>query len=219
LSVALALPPDEAAEFLARARRSNHMEQGNAPQRSAAALYDNGLPVPLTPLLGREREQAALLDLLGRETTRLLTLTGPAGVGKTRLALELAATLRRERGLDVVFVGLIPVHEPERVLPAIARALGVRESDSLPLREAILYALQDRDILLALDNFEQVLPAARAVLELLIARSRVTALVTSRSALNVRGERTFPVAPLALPDPAQMDSLAGLRQAPAVALF
>jgi predicted ATPase/DNA-binding XRE family transcriptional regulator len=218
LSVALALPPEEAMEFLARARRSSHLEQGGA-SISAEAAYDDGLPVPLTPLLGREREQAALLDLLGRETTRLLTLTGPAGVGKTRLALELAATLRRERRQDVVFVGLIPVHEPERVLPAIAEALGVRETDSLPLREAILHALQDRDILLALDNFEQVLPAARAVLELLIARSRVKALVTSRSALNVRGERSFPVAPLALPSLQQLDSLKELRFVPAVALF
>ncbi len=105
------------------------------------------------------------------------------------------------------------------MLPAIAQALGVRESDSLPLREAILHALQDRDIVLALDNFEQVLPAARAVLELLIARPRVKALVTSRSALNVRGERSFPVAPLALASPQQLDSLTELRFAPAVALF
>ena len=219
LSVALALSPEEATEFLAKARKSYSVEQDDAPQISAETSYDAGLPVPLTSLLGREHEQASLLELLGRETTRLLTLTGPAGVGKTRLALELAATLRREQRQEVVFVGLIPVHEPERVLPAIAQALGVRESDSLPLRDAILHALQDRDIVLALDNFEQVLPAARAVLDLLIARPRVKALVTSRAALNVRGERSFPVAPLALPDPRQLDSLEELRCAPAVALF
>jgi predicted ATPase/DNA-binding XRE family transcriptional regulator len=219
LSAALALSPEEAAEFLSKARRSYHAGHDDAPQSSSKTSYDDGLPVPLTSLLGREREQMALLELLGRETTRLLTLTGPAGVGKTRLALALAATLRHEQRQDVVFVGLIPVQEPERVLPAIAQALGVRKTDDAPLRTAILQALQDRDTLLVLDNFEQVLPAARAVLELLIACPRAKALVTSRAALNVRGERNYPIAPLALPDPQDLDSLKELRFAPAVALF
>src|SRR5581483_3148154 len=90
---------------------------------------------------------------------------------------------------------------------------------AMPLREGILHALRDRDVLLVLDNFEQVLPAARTILEILIARPRVKALVTSRSALNVRGERSFPVSPLPLPDPAQLNSLDELRQVPTVALF
>jgi predicted ATPase/DNA-binding XRE family transcriptional regulator len=217
---ALTLAPDEAAAFAAQARVGYpHDDTGNAQQRADGFLADD-LPVPLTSLIGREREQAALLDLLGRETTRLLTLTGPAGVGKTRLALELAARLRREwRGRDVVFVGLIPIREPERVLPAIAQALDVHESDSLPLRETLIQTLHDRELALVLDNFEQVLPAARAVLELLIACPRVKALVTSRSPLNVRGEQCFPVAPLPLPDVAQLESLDALRRVPTVALF
>src|SRR6185312_10745409 len=114
---ALTLTPDEAAAFASKARPGYpHDDSGNAQQRPESFLADD-LPVPLTSLIGREREQAALLDVLGRETTRLLTMTGPAGVGKTRLALELAARLRREwQSRDVVFVGLIPIREPERVL-------------------------------------------------------------------------------------------------------
>jgi predicted ATPase/DNA-binding XRE family transcriptional regulator len=220
LGDALALTPDEAAAFAAKARAGYPRDDtGEAQQRPDAILADD-LPVPLTSLIGREREQAALLDLLGRETTRLMTLTGPAGVGKTRLALELAARLRREwQGQDVVFVGLIPIREPERVLPAIAQALDVHEGDSLPLRETLIQTLHDRDLVLVLDNFEQVLPAARVVLELLIACPRVKALVTSRSALNVRGEQCFLVPPLPLPDAAQLESLDALRQVPTVALF
>jgi predicted ATPase len=131
----------------------------------------------------------------------------------------LAAALQRERQADVVFVGLIPIQEPERVLPAIAQALGVRASDCVPLRDALVRALRERPCLLVLDNFEQVLPAARDVLDLLIACPRAKALVTSRSPLNVRGEQGFPVPPLALPHPAAMDSVEDLRRVPTVALF
>ncbi len=219
LSEALALAPDEAALFFEKARSSRLPDADNSgDDRPAASAVSGNLPVPLTPLIGREREQETLLALLERETTRLLTLTGPAGVGKTRLVLELAAALRRV-GADVTFVDLIPIREPERVLPAIAHALGVQTGDGLPLRETLIRALRDRPLILALDNFEQVLPAARAVLELLIACPRVRALVTSRSALNVRGEQCFPVAPLLLPDMEQLQSLEALRAVPAVALF
>ena len=221
LSEALALTLDEATLFAEKARRSRQPERADSAADGPSPLdstQSGNLPVPLTSLIGREREEATLLALLGRETTRLLTLTGPAGVGKTRLELELAAALRRE-GRDVVFVDLIPIREPERVLPAIAQALGVHLGDGLPLRETLIRALRDRSLILALDNFEQVLPAARAVLELLVACPRVRALVTSRSALNVRGERCFPVAPLPLPDATQRQSLEALRAAPTVALF
>jgi predicted ATPase/transcriptional regulator with XRE-family HTH domain len=219
LSAALALAPDEEATFLA-ATREGRWSAGDSPTGApAAAPFGGNLPVPLTSLVGRERDQVALLELLEQPTTRLLTLTGPAGVGKTRLALELSASLRREPRHEVVFVGLIPVQESERVLPAIAQALGVRQSGGLPLRDALVHALRDRRLVLVLDNFEQVLPASRGVLELLIACPAVKALVTSRSSLNVRGERCYPVLPLALPDPALMDSLDELRRAPTVALF
>src|SRR6185312_2516753 len=149
LSETLALTPDEAAAFAAKARVGHpHGGNGEAQQRPDNFLAGD-LPVPLTSLIGREHEQAALLDLFGRKTTRLLTLTGPAGVGKTRLALELAARLGREwQSRDVIFVGLIPIREPERVLPAIAQALDVHESDNLPLHETLIQALHDREMVL-----------------------------------------------------------------------
>lgn len=220
LCAALALTPDEATDFAEQARAARQREGASQPSpQTPQTSLAGSLPVPLTTLIGREQEQATLLELLGSETTRLLTLTGPAGVGKTRLALELAAALCRERSRDVVFVGLIPVEEPQRVLPAIAQALGVQESDDVPLRESLIHALRDRHVLLLLDNFEQVLPAARSVLDLLIACQHVKALVTSRAPLNVRGEQRFPVSPLALADLAQMNSLDTLRRVPTVALF
>ncbi|HET9981193.1 MAG TPA: helix-turn-helix domain-containing protein, partial [Ktedonobacterales bacterium] len=215
LSEALGLTADEGALFFATARHSRQPDISNSPNSQD---IPGNLPLPLTPLIGRERELETLLALMERETTRLLTLIGPAGVGKTRLVLEVAAALRRA-GEDVTFVDLIPIREPERVLPAIAQALCVQTGDGLPLREALARALRDRSLILALDNFEQVLPAARAVLELLMACRRVRALVTSRSALNVRGERCFPVAPLPLPDATQLQSLDALRAVPTVALF
>lgn len=219
LSDALTLTPEEASLFSEKARRSRQPDEPGDPQPATELAASGDLPIPLTPLIGREREQATLLGVLERDTARLLTLTGPAGVGKTRLALDVAATLRREQNQDVVFVGLIPIREPERVLSAIAQAVSVSESDSMPLREMLVRALRDRSMVLVLDNFEQVLPAARAVLELLIACPHVKALVTSRSALNVRGEQRFSVPPLSLPDATQLESLDVLCRVPTVALF
>jgi predicted ATPase/DNA-binding XRE family transcriptional regulator len=230
LVAAFGLSPEEAASFDTAARQARWAERG-ADQQAAAvdealsgsargiARAEGNLPVPLTPLFGRERDEDALLSMLDDPTTRLLTLTGAAGVGKTRLALRVAMRLRRERRQEVIFVDLIPAHDPDRVLPIITEALDLQESGGLSLREMLIQALRQRQVTLILDNFEQVLSAARAVLELLIGSLGVKALVTSRWPLNVRGERCYPVTPLALPDSPQLDSLEDLRAVPTVALF
>ena len=179
----------------------------------------NNLPVQPTPLIGREREVDLVGSLLLREDVRLLTLTGPGGTGKTRLGLEVAAD-----GLDyfedgVFFVALAPISDPALVIPAIAQTLGVREAGGRALLGCLKAYLRGRDLLLVLDNFDQLLGAAPLVADLLAACTGLKILVTSRAVLNLRGEREFPVLPLALPDrrcPPPVDVVSGY---PSVALF
>ncbi len=118
------------------------------------------LPVPLTPLVGREREVATLCALLRDEDVRLLTLTGLGGVGKTRLALQLAHDLANEFADGVAFVFLAPITDPVLVAPTIASVLGVRDAGEAPLSDQLKVFLRDKRVLLVLDNFEQVVEAA-----------------------------------------------------------
>ncbi len=177
------------------------------------------LVMPLTPLIGREHDEAAVVHLLTCDSTHLLTLTGPAGVGKTRLALQVAATLGADPEWEVVFVELTAVQDWDRVLPTIARALNVRDSGDEPVRDALVQALRNRRMVVVVDNFEQVLQAARPLADLLSACPQVKALVTSRARLNVRGEQVFVVPPLTLPNSRQMAYAEDLEQFAAVALF
>ncbi|MCA9876717.1 MAG: tetratricopeptide repeat protein, partial [Thermomicrobiales bacterium] len=155
------------------------------------------LPTPLTSLVGRERETAQVCSLLQRDDVHLVTLTGPGGVGKTRLALAAAMTLQPVAGDSIVFVGLAHICEPALVASAIARALGVAESgDDQPVA-TVIATLRRATMPLVLDNFEQVLDAAPLVVTLLGACPRLTVLVTSRAALHVSGEREYSVLPLA----------------------
>jgi predicted ATPase len=150
---------------------------------------------------------------------RLLTLTGPGGTGKTRLALQLSDEAGADFPDGAAFVALAALTDPATVAPAIAAALGVTERANRPLLAGLQAALRDRHLLLILDNFEQVLDAAPLVAALLGAAPRLRVLVTSRAPLLVAGEQQFPVPPLALPDPAAPLSPAEASRSPAVRLF
>ena len=197
--------------------------QGDEPLEHLVKMEQmpkNNLPVQLTSLIGREQERAAGCTLLHRPEVRLLTLTGPGGIGKTRLAIHLATNMFHTFADGVCFVSLASINDPDVVLPTIAYTLGLREAGDWPLLERLQVHLQDKQMLLLLDNFEQIVTAAPQLVELLAACPQLKALVTSRAALRVRGEYEFPVAPLALPNPAHMlEDSATLSRYPAIALF
>ena len=201
-------PDMDAAPRSPGARRNGHHDRASA----------HTFPAQPTPLIGREGELAALRQLL-RRGVRLLTLTGTAGIGKTRLAVAAATASLDAFPGGVVFIDLAPIANPQLVVPTIAAALGVRDHGAAPALGGIVASLRGRHALLVLDNFEQVLPAAAALAELLRRCPELTLLVTSRAPLRLRWERLFLVPPLALPARAHPPPLGTLATTAAVALF
>lgn len=156
------------------------------------------LPLPPTQMIGRTQEMTRALTLLRSEEVHLLTLTGPAGIGKTRLGLQIAAELGEHFSDGVVFVALAALRKASLLMSVLAQALGLRESTEGEISEQIAIFLQEKHLLLVLDNFEQILEAASSVAELLSKCPRLSVLVTSRMPLRLRAEQSLPLAPLPL---------------------
>ncbi|HYP41890.1 MAG TPA: helix-turn-helix domain-containing protein, partial [Chloroflexia bacterium] len=217
LAESLDLPPEQHAAFLRWARGMTVVPSlpgiaangGHAVEEDPASATEqqaqvappaDHLPASPTSFIGREREVAALLDRLRSEGVRLLTLTGPPGIGKTRLSVAVAAGLRGEFQDGVWFVPLAPLTDPELVVPTIATVLGLKESPGQGAEAGLQAYLRDKRLLLVLDNFEQVADAAPALGRLLAAAPHMKLLVTSRAVLHLYGEQEYSVPPLELPD-------------------
>jgi predicted ATPase/class 3 adenylate cyclase len=196
---------------------------GDFPPLNALDRHAHNLPIQPILLLGRERELAAVCALLRRDDVRLVTLTGPGGVGKTRLGLQVAAELADAFSDGVWSVRLSRLTNPDLVLPTIAQTLGLQEAGSRSIQELLRDFVRTRKLLLLLDNFEQVVAAAPSIADLLASSPGLRLLVTSRVALRLQGEQEYLVAPLALAStsarPPRARTAEQLLEAPAVALF
>jgi len=183
------------------------------------AKSPNNLPIQSISLIGRETDLANAWPLMLRDEIRVLTLTGPGGTGKTALGLEVARKLVGSFPDGVFFVALAPIADPSLLLPTLATSLTVKEEGGHLLIDSLKNFLREKQLLLVLDNFEQIIDAARQLSDLLTECAKLKLLVTSREALRIRGEREFPVLPLAIPDLKHLPPLEALSENAAVALF
>jgi predicted ATPase len=211
LADALRLQPADREDLLSAGRRRPR-SQALSQARSAALL-----PITLSTFVGRQTE---LVDLRARlESTRLVTLTGPGGVGKSRLAIELATQIADTFGDGVCFVPLEAIRDPDLVGPTMAKSLGIRDLGGQSLLQRLEEQLRTRRLLLVLDNFECVVAAAALVGDLLASTQNLKVLVTSREPLRIQGEQELLLAPLSLPDPNRLPRLEALPDYGAIALF
>lgn len=219
LAVALDLSPADYETFMAAARGRNALAHTHAPVVSPRDSPPHNLPAPPTQLIGRESAIVAACDVLGQVEVRLLTLVGPAGVGKTRLGLAVAARMLDNFADGVFFVDLAAISKPDALFVAIAQSLGISERDAEPLPDRLHRYLCARQSLVILDNFEHLAAAATSVAGMLATCPRLKVLVTSRVAMCVRGEHTLSVSPLPLPNLTELLSIDVLAQVSSVALF
>ena len=212
---------DELADFVEAdlaTLLAERFDASRAPAAGTPEVVAPQVPSAYTRLIGRESELAAVSALLDDEATRLVTLLGPGGVGKSRLAIEIAsATAGFPDG--AAFIALENVTEPALLIPSIAYGLGIRDTGEQSLEERLAVALDGRRMLIVLDNFEQLVEAAPTLVRLYSLAPTVTFLVTSRVVLRIRGERVYEVPPLPSSDPTSPDSVTRAADSPAVRLF
>jgi predicted ATPase/transcriptional regulator with XRE-family HTH domain/Tfp pilus assembly protein PilF len=226
LAQVLGLPRDLAEQFV-RAARSEEPSSAQQSRLASLRFSSNPLPLivlpdPITPFVGREDEVTYLVGRFNDPNVRLLILTGPGGVGKTRLAIRVGEQLAKLPDQDltsIVFVPLAALQDPRLVLDTITQALHIPESGGNSVWQRLIDALRNESVVLILDTFEHVLDASHDIAALLTACPQLRMLVTSRSVLAVYGEYVFPVAPLPLPEPISANDLARLAENAACALF